>query len=198
MKITKLTHQAAAATGVAQWVIVMFTLSQAAIVVLLIVFMTRGDTHRETLVPPVIHRSFWVEDDAVSKEYLIEMGVFVAQIYYDVTPANVDFNHRILKTYVDPVYYGQFETEAAAFSTRIKADNASTTFSIATVVPDEKNKRIALTGLLNTYLGDNRTSSINKTYIFEFGLKGGKILLKGTRETINENKPFEEINKKPV
>jgi conjugal transfer pilus assembly protein TraE len=197
MKISNLTQQTAIVTGVSRWMIVMFSLSQLAVVMLLLVFLTHGDSHRETLVPPVIHRTFWVEDDAVSRDYLIEMGVFLTQIYFDVTPANVNFNHQVLKRYIDPVFYGQLEAEASVYADRIKTDNASTTFAIATVVPDEKHNRIALSGLLNTYLGDSRTSSILKTYIFEFGFKGGKVLLTGMRETHNENKPFEAHVKKP-
>lgn len=192
MKIEKLNQQTAAATGVKKWMISMFTLTQVALVSTLFLFMTRGDSHRETLVPPVIHQTFWIDEDAVSKEYLIEMGVFLAQIYFDVSPANVDFNHKTLKRYIDPRFYGRLENEAGAFSTRIKADNASTFLAISTVTPDEQHNRIAISGLLNTYLGDSKTSSIPKTYIFEFGFKGGKVLLTGMKETNNANKPFED------
>lgn len=192
MKIDKLNQQVASALGVKKWMISMFMLTQVALVSVLIIFITRGDTHRETLIPPVIHQTFWVDDEVVSKEYLIEMGVFLAQIYFDVSPANVDFNHRTLKRYIDPRFYGRLENEAGAFSSRIKNDNASTFLSISTVTPDEQHNRIALSGLLNTYLGDSKTSSIPKTYIFEFGFVGGKVLLTGMKETNNANKPFED------
>lgn len=191
MDIKKLTGYAAAATGVSRWMIVMFTLSQIALVVTLILFLTRGDTHRETLVPPVIHKSFWVENERVSKDYLVEMGVFLTQIYFDVSPANVEFNHKVLKNYVDPRFYGKLEIEAGNYAMRIKNDNASTFFSISSVIPDEKHNRIAVIGLLNTFLGDSRTSSIPKVYIFEFSFLGGKILMTGMKESNNANKPFD-------
>jgi len=78
MRIDKLSGQVAVTLGVRRWAVMMFALSQIALLLMLIAFLTRGDTHRETLVPPTIHTTFWVEDDKVSKEYLIEMGVFLA------------------------------------------------------------------------------------------------------------------------
>lgn len=192
MRIEKLSGQVAASLGVHRWAVVMFALSQAATLLMLVVFLTRGDTHRETLVPPTIHKTFWVEDDKVSKEYLIEMGVFLAQLYFDVTPQNVDFNHRMLKTYVDPRFYGKLEIEAGAYAQKIRADNASTFMAIATVMPDEARQRIAVQGVLNTYLGDSRTSQVNKTYVFEFSQRGGRVLLTGMREGKNATQPFDE------
>jgi conjugal transfer pilus assembly protein TraE len=192
MRIDKLSGNVAAALGVRKWLVMMFALSQIALVLMLIAFLTRGNTHRETLVPPTIHQSFWVENDQVSKEYLVEMGVFMTQLYFDVTPQNVDFNHRAIKKYIDPRFYGTLETEAGAYAQRIKADNASTFMAIATVVPDEAKQRIAVQGILNTYLGDSRTSQVNKTYVFEFGQRGGRVLLTGMKEGKNATQAFDE------
>ncbi|MEW6400242.1 MAG: type IV conjugative transfer system protein TraE [Chloroflexota bacterium] len=193
MRIDKLSGQVAVTLGVRRWAVMMFALSQIALLLMLIAFLTRGDTHRETLVPPTIHATFWVEDDKVSKEYLIEMGVFLAQLYFDVTPQNVDFNHRTLKSYIDPRFYGKLEIEAGAYAQKIKADNASTFMAIAMVMPDEAKQRIAVQGVLNTYLGDSRTSQVNKTYVFQFAQRGGRALLTGMREGKNAARPFEEI-----
>jgi len=192
MRLDKLSANVAAALGVRNWMIVMFGLSQIALVMMLIAFLTRGDTHRETLTPPTIHQSFWVEDDQVSKEYLIEMAVFLTQLYFDVTPQNVDFNHRAIKKYIDPRFYGTLESEAGAYAQKIKADNASTFMAIAMVIPDEAGQRIAVQGLLSTYLGDSRTSQINKTYVFEFGKRGGRVLLTGMKEGKNAAQAFNE------
>jgi conjugal transfer pilus assembly protein TraE len=194
MRIDKLSGHVAAATGVRQWMVIMFALGQTALVLALLVLLLRGDSHRETLVPPTIHSTFWVQDDKVSKEYLVEMGVFLAQLYFDVTPQNVDFNHRALKNYVDPRFYGALEVQAGAYAQKVKADNASTFLAIATVFPDEKNQRVAIQGVLNSYIGDTRTSQTNKVYVFEFGRQGGRVLLKGMKEGKNANNPFEEEN----
>lgn len=193
MRIEKLSGQVAATLGVKRWMILMFALSQITLLLGMVIFFARGDTHRETLVPPTIHRSFWVEDDKVSKEYLIEMSIFLAQLYFDVTPQNVVFNQNLLKRYIDPRYYGKFETEAGAYAKRIKDDNASTFFAVATIVTDEPKQRVAVQGILNTYLGDARTSQVSKTYVFEFGQRGGKVLLTGMKEGKNAAQAFDEI-----
>ena len=71
MKIDKLNQQTAAATGVKKWMISMFTLTQVALVSTLFLFMTRGDSHRETLVPPVIHQTFWIDEDVYKRQTVI-------------------------------------------------------------------------------------------------------------------------------
>lgn len=195
MKIEKLSENVANQLGVRRWMITMFALTQAALVLILLVFISRGDSHRETLVPPVIHKTFWVEDDKVSKEYMVEMAVFLAQLYFDVTPSNVEFNHKLLQNYVDPRAWGKLEIESRAAATRLKKDNASTFLAIATAVPDEARQRVAIQGVLMTYLGDARTSQLTKTYIFEFAQVGGRTLLKGMTEGKNAINPFAEQNK---
>lgn len=190
MKIERLSENVANQLGVRRWMIVMFALTQFALVLALLALIVRGDSHRETLVPPTIHKTFWVSDEKVSSEYLVEMAVFLSQLYFNVTPSNVDFNHRAIKTYIDPRAFGRVEIEARAYSTKIKKDNASTFFAISTIVPDEAGQRIAVQGVLNTYLGDARTSQITKTFIFEFGQSGGKTLLKAMKEGTNAINPF--------
>lgn len=190
MKIERLSENVANQLGVRRWMIVMFALTQVALVLSLFSLILKGDSHRETLVPPVIHNTFWVDDDKVSTEYMVEMAVFLSQLYFNVTPANVDFNHRVVKRYVDPRAFGQLEVEARAYSAKIKKDNAATFFAIASVVPDEAHQKIAVQGLLNTYLGDARTSQVTKTYIFEFGRSGGRTMLKSMTEGRNVMNPF--------
>ena len=45
---------------------------------------------RVIVVPPAVHKSFWVENDRVSAEYLEQMGYFLIQLALNVTPQSVD------------------------------------------------------------------------------------------------------------
>lgn len=45
---------------------------------------------RIVVVPPSVHKTFWVEADRVSPEYLEEMGYFLMQLILNVTPQSVD------------------------------------------------------------------------------------------------------------
>jgi conjugal transfer pilus assembly protein TraE len=183
MKVTLISKEAASRLGVKQWIVTLLGLLVLSNVLLTGLLLVRGNNHRETLVPPVIHQSFWVEDDKVSKEYLMEMGVFLAQLFFDVTPDNVTFNHDHLKKYVHPRFYGALENNANGYAERMKRDNSSTFLSISSLVPDERNARVAIRGILHTYVGDRRVASLAKTYAFGFAFNSGRVLLTSIKET---------------
>jgi conjugal transfer pilus assembly protein TraE len=62
----------------------------------------RSNNIRTVIVPPAVTKGFWVDDAAVSPEYLEQMAFFLAQLVYNVTPANADFNARTLLNYAAP------------------------------------------------------------------------------------------------
>ena len=189
MKIDLLGKEAAARLGIKRWIVSLLAIAMLLNVLLAAITLIKGNNHRETFVPPVIHKTFWVEDDKVSKEYLQEMGVFLAQLYFDVTPTSVAFNHKVLLNYVHPKFYGRMQISAGGYEDRMKADNSSTTFAISGLRTDEDHSTVAVSGMLNTYVGDRRISSLAKIYVFKFGFKSGRVLLTDIKET-NEKDPF--------
>lgn len=189
MKINQITRETALRLGVKQWHVMLLGMSMALNMLLAGMLIAKGNNHRETLVPPVIQKTFWVEDGKVSKEYLTEMAVFMAQLYFDVTPSNVDFNHSHLKRYVHPRFYGVLEQSAGGYAQILKKDNSSTHFSVVSIKPDEENSRVALQGILTTYVGDRKAAEKSKTFALEFGFDGGRVLLTGIKET-NDKDPF--------
>jgi conjugal transfer pilus assembly protein TraE len=189
MKISLLGRDAANRLGAKQWVVSLLAMTLLLNLLLAAAMLMKGDHQREILVPPVIHQTFWVEDDKVSKEYLVEMGVFLAQLYFDVTPTNVDFNHKTLLFYTHPKFYGALQVKAGGYADRMKTDNSSTFLAISGMHVDEAGSRVAVTGLLNTYVGDQRISSVPKVYAFTFSFNSGRVLLTSIKET-NEKDPF--------
>lgn len=189
MRINQITRETALRLGIKQWHVLMLGMSIALNLILGGLLVAKGNNHRETLVPPVIQKSFWVEDGKVSNEYLVEMAVFLAQLYFDVTPSNVDFNHQHLKRYVHPRYYGVLEQSAGGYAQILKRDNSSTHFSVTTIKPDEEASEIALSGTLTTYVGDRRVAQKHKTFTMAFGFDGGRVLLTSIKET-NDKDPF--------
>lgn len=191
MRISRLIEKTADATGVKSVVMYMLVISLSCNFLTLLIFLFKGDTHRETLVPPSINQSFWVEDERVSDTYLVQMGIFMSNLYFNVTPDNVDFNHEQLLKYISSKTFGKMDSQLKIYSERIKNERASTNFSVTDVIPDEKNQRVAFIGVMDTFLGRTHTSKISKIYVFSFGQSGGKTLLIDVRESKNASKPFD-------
>jgi conjugal transfer pilus assembly protein TraE len=148
-------------------------------------------THRETMIPPDIHKTFWVEDETVAPEYLEQMGLFLIKLALDNTPSNVDYNAKTLLKYAAPASFGELQKTLLANGRRLAADNASTMFSVRSVTPNAPEKSVAFAGVLTTYIGDKRVSEAPKTYLVRLGYAEGRCYILELRET-SARTPFQD------
>ena len=164
---------------------------------ILALFAVRLAGHeRIVVVPPSIHKTFWVESDHVSSEYLEQMGYFLMQLTLNVTPQSIDHQAKLLLQYAAPASFGELRTVLLAAAERLKRDGASTVFSAQDLVVDERTLRVGVRGQLTTFLSDRRVSEVSKAYAIELQYAGGRLFLKAFRET-NPNDPL-ELQSKPV
>ena len=145
---------------------------------------------RVVLVPPTIHKSFWVEAERVSSEYLEQMGYFLMQLTLNVTPQSVDHQASVLLRYAAPAAYGELRSALLAAAERVKRDGAATVFSAQDIAVDERALKVGVRGQLTTFIGERRVSQLAKAYAMQFHYAGGRILLKSFKET-NPNDPLE-------
>ena len=159
-------------------------------VVLAFLSVAMSGRERVVLVPPQIHKTFWVESDRVSAEYLQQMAYFLMQLTLDVTPQSVDHQAAVLLQYAAPGSMGELRTAMATSAERLKRDGASTIFSVSDLVVDAAGQRVGVRGQLSTFVSDRRVSEVSKGYAIELQYLGGRILLKAFRET-QANDPLE-------
>ena len=164
--------------------------SMLANVALAVLGMRLADRERVVMVPPTIHKTFWVEAERVSGEYLEQMAYFLMQLTLDVTPQSVDHQAGVLMQYAAPAAYGDLRATMAATADRIKHDGASTVFSAQNLVVDEAAQRVGVSGQLTTFISDRRVSEVSKGYAIELQYTGGRIFLQAFRET-NPNDPLD-------
>ena len=145
---------------------------------------------RIVVVPPTVHRTFWVEADRVSPEYLEEMGYFLMQLILNVTPQSVDHQAKVLLQYAAPAAFGELRTALLAAAERLKRDGAATVFSAQDVIVDERALKVGIRGQLTTFVSDRRVSDLAKGYAIEFQYSAGRLFLKAFRET-SPNDPLE-------
>lgn len=145
---------------------------------------------RIVLVPPTVHKTFWVEDEHVSAEYLEQMGYFLMQLTLNVTPLSIDHQSKVLLQYAAPAAYGELRTALSAAAERLKRDGAATVFSPRDLIVDERSLKVGIRGQLTTFISDRRVSEVDKGYAIAFQYTAGRIFLKSFRET-NPNDPLE-------
>lgn len=145
---------------------------------------------RVVVVPPSVHKTFWVEEQRVSAEYLEQMGYFLMQLTLNVTPQSIDHQSKLLLHYAAPAAYGELRATLLSAAERLKRDGAATVFSARDLTVDERSLRVGIRGQLTTFISDRRVSEIPKGYAIEFQYTAGQIFLKAFRET-SPNDPLE-------
>jgi len=151
-------------------------------VIALIVILNLLGSVRTLVVPPSINKSFWVERDRASSEYLEQMGSFIAWLILDVTPASIDWKKEILLGYVEPDQHGAMKTRQELETTRLKRINASTVFMPQQLVPSEDAQTVVVRGRLRTLVNGQETANDPKAYLVEFSYAGGRMHLKTFKE----------------
>ncbi|WP_428422674.1 type IV conjugative transfer system protein TraE [Methylibium sp.] len=154
-------------------------------VVALVVILNLLGSVRTLVVPPSINKSFWVERDKVSSEYLEQMGSFIAWLVLDVTPASIDWKKDILLGYVEPEQHGALKTRQELEAARLKRINASTVFMPQQLVPSEDAQNVVVRGRLRTLVNGLETANDLKAYLVEFSYAGGRMHLKTFKEIPN-------------
>jgi conjugal transfer pilus assembly protein TraE len=192
MNPLKLTSDIEARLGIKKVILLALAASLATNVLTAMALATKSDTHRQTIVPPEISKTFWVEDRNVSAEYLEQMGVFALQLALNNTPSSAEFNARQLLKYVAPASYGEIEKTLMANARELKDHSSSTVFAaMQTSVLPERNA-ISISGVYTTWIGDKRTSQVSKTYLLRFAYSGGRIYIRDMKE-VDQKQPFKEI-----
>jgi conjugal transfer pilus assembly protein TraE len=148
----------------------------------LVIIVNLLGSERTVVVPPSINKSFWVNRDKASTEYLEQMGAFIAWLVLDVTPASIDWKKDLLLGYVEPDQYGLLKTRQELEASRLKRINASTVFQPQQLVASEATQSVVVRGRLRTLVNGEETSNDLKAYQVELSYIGGRMHLKTFKE----------------
>lgn len=150
------------------------------IVYSLVILKIEG-SDRTIFTPPTIDKTFWVSRDKVSREYLEEMAGFMAWLYLDLHPRNVEWKKGLLLTYVAPDDYDEFKKRMDLQADRLKRLSADTTFLIEQLAANEATLAVRLVGLERIRInGDGEPRP--KAYCVQFRLSGSRMHLKSFKE----------------
>ena len=196
MKLAWMAEDIAGARRATSFLVALLVGSMLVNLILALFAIRLAGHERIVVVPPSIHKTFWVESDRVSSEYLEQMGYFLMQLTLNVTPQSIDHQARLLLQYAAPASFGELRTALLSAAERLKRDGASTVFSAQDITVDERALKVGVRGQLTTFISDRRVSEVSKAYAIELQYAGGRLFLKAFRET-HPNDPL-ELQPKPV
>lgn len=192
MDKTRLSEEIAARTGIGRTAQALIVLLTASTLLLSLYVFLRQDRDRVVFLPPVVDRGFWIDRAEVSKDYLEQMGLFIVQLAYNVTPASVEYQNAALLKYAAPEAYGALEKAGKLAAERVKRDQITTIFSPQSVIHSKDDAlKLAFVGLLTTYVTDKASPPRQATILVRFRYEAGKTLVVELRET-DSNDPFGE------
>ena len=94
MKLDWLRADIASARRASALLVLLLACSMLANVTLAAFAMHMAGRERVVVVPPSINKTFWVESERVSAEYLEQMAYFLLQLKLNVTPQSIDHQSR--------------------------------------------------------------------------------------------------------
>ena len=121
MRLAWMQQDLAGARRAATLLFVLLAGSVLANIILATLAIRASGRERIVVLPPAVHRSFWVEPERVSREYLEQMGYFLAQLVLDVTPQSTDYQAKVLLQYASPGATGALRATLAATAERLNA-----------------------------------------------------------------------------
>ena len=119
MKLDWLRADIASARRASALLVLLLVGSMLANVTLAAFAMHMAGRERVVVVPPSISKTFWVESERVSAEYLEQMAYFLLQLTLNVTPQSIDHQSRVLLQYAAPASYGELRSVLATAAERL-------------------------------------------------------------------------------
>lgn len=189
MKITEFSKDLEKRTGIGRYAQFMNVLLILVVAAQAFALSKADRTHRETLIPPTINKTFWVEDDKVSPEYLEQMGVYLIQLALNRTPSNAVSQIDELLKYVAPQSYPELKKQLHSDALRQKEDNITIVFFPRHVTVDSGLQAVLFEGVTKKWIGDKPVGSDMKRYIIKFGYQG-RVFLEDISDVTAEKDPW--------
>jgi len=129
-----------------------------------------SENEKTIVVPPTLTAQFWVHGNAVSPEYVAQMTQWVLQLALTVNPETIDHQKKLYLEYIRPdqqSVLGNAMQEKISVIRRLGAHQVFYPMDVTT-----KGLYARVSGVLDTYVGDKRIQSANKTYQVAYVVDG--------------------------
>ncbi len=138
------------------------------------VFKTK---ERIIVSPPHVTKEFWIEESKASPEYLEQMGTFFATLCGNLSPANAEYNVKVLLSYIDPTMHADVKHDLAAQAQYIKKHNITQAFFPSSVHVDRDNGIVTVSGEVVRNIGTVRIDKEEMLMRMKFTMDNYKLSL---------------------
>jgi conjugal transfer pilus assembly protein TraE len=152
--------------------------------ILVIAFITCLGKERIILVPPTIEKSFWVENNLVSAEYLSEMSHFFIGLRFNVSPSTAETQREMLLRYVDPSIYEALKTQMLSDAVHINKEHISSVFYPVDIKVQANELKTTLIGDFVSTIGTTTLPAQRVAYEITYGYHEGRLWIKTFNEVI--------------
>ena len=143
---------------------------------------------RVVLVPPHIHKTFWVEEGRVSKEYLEEMALFMSQLLLDNSPSSYAYKRDILLRYTTPESYSSLKKQLFKEEKTYQELQLSTHFKPLEISASPETLDVKLTGNFVSFVAGQKVDEYQDLLLLHFVLRGGKLMLESFKGGLSHEK----------
>jgi conjugal transfer pilus assembly protein TraE len=156
-----------------------FFLQSIAVVILSLLLCFKKE---RTVIVPTSGPSFWIEERAVSSNYIERMGHYLADLLLNRSPADVEKKNQILLEHVHPSYFQGFKKLLRQEQEGIAKNEQSFFFRVENSSVDGKNLTFSVEGEGVVFIGKEGKEVVlsqkeRKKYILAFRCENGKLLL---------------------
>jgi conjugal transfer pilus assembly protein TraE len=153
-----------------------YVLTSIVIVLVLTVFANSGNI-RTVVVPPVLTKGFWLDENAADPEYIRQMAHYFAGLALNVHSDSVDFNHQQFLKFTSTRAHPKLQAELGAEAARIKKSNITQQFHPKQIKILEGKREAAVLGRRIASVGRTETFNDLENYKMEFSFEDGKIVV---------------------
>jgi conjugal transfer pilus assembly protein TraE len=151
---------------------------------------------RTILVPPRITKQLWVQGDRVSKEYLHEMGAYVAKLFLDLSPSTVSYNHGTLLSYATPEAYGSLKKQFLKESEEYTRLQLSTHFKPSEILASPETLEVTIKGSMSSYVAGKHIRDSQETVAIQFTHRDAGMLLEKVNGGLGSDQETDIRNQK--
>lgn len=129
------------------------------------------------VLPPNVEKEFWVAGDKLSRAYLEQVGIFLADRILSVSPENVDKSIDMITPFftTNPEQAQAIRETLAGYRTTIKRENWSQAFYPLRVIITEKS--ITVEGVLRKVAGVNYVGQERRAIQFFYEVRNGRLFI---------------------
>lgn len=134
------------------------------------------------VIVPTNGSSYWIEESAVSSNYIEKMGLFLSDLLLNRTPSDVEKRNQIILEYVDPLSYHAFRKLLLQEQASMLKNSQVFRFQAETSYADPSRKAFVVEGESSVLVSNKGSSAFcaqkgRKKYTLLFQCRDGKLYL---------------------